>query len=83
MIQLVQPQNAGKQVRVKRSGKQMEARSRWKERREAAEGSGGESEGGVWRGGEGRAGVEEMGNPTHKRMHYTMPQDNKSNMGTI
>lgn len=49
MIQLVQPRNAGKQVRVKRSGKQMEARSRWKERREAAEGSGGGGE-------EGRAG---------------------------
>lgn len=61
----------------------MEARSRWKERREAAEGSGGgvgRVEGG---GEEGRVGVEETGNPTHKRMHYTMPQDNKSNMGTI
>lgn len=55
----------------------MEARSRWKERREAAEGSGGGAERrGGW-------GWKKWGNPTHKRMHYTMPQDNKSNMGTI
>lgn len=41
MIQLVKPQKEGKQEQVKCSEKQMEAKSRWKGRREAAWGGGG------------------------------------------
>lgn len=67
MIQLVKPQNEGKQVQVKRSGNRWRPRAggRKEERQQKA------------------VREEETGNPTHKRKHYTMPPDNKGNMGTI
>lgn len=76
MIQQVQPQNAGKQVHRKTSASQalretdggQKAGGRKDERREKEVGVGWE---------------EETEKPTHRRMHYTMPQDNKSDMGTI
>lgn len=78
MIQQVQAQNAGKQVHRKTSASQalretdggQKAGGRKDERREKEVGVGG-------------AGKRETGKATHRRMHYTMPQDNKSNMGTI
>lgn len=58
----------GKTSQVKRSEKQMEAKSRWKKERER-------QHKGVREG--------EIGSPTHRRKRNTIPPDNKSNMGTI
>lgn len=67
MIQLVKPYKEGKQEQVKSWEEQMEARSRWRKKREAVE----------------RSEAGEKGNPTHKSRHNTMPLDNRGIMGTI
>lgn len=76
MIQQVQPQNAGKQVHRKTSASQALRET------DGGQKAGGRKDG-RWEKEVGEGWEEETETPTQRRMHYTMPQDNKSDMGTI